>query len=321
MADCLISVAIITFNQAQYLREAIDSVLAQTNCGVIEIIVGDDASTDDTAKILREYKRTYPGIFTIISRDINVGPSKNLYDVFSRCTGRYIAVLEGDDFWSDSTKLEKQTKFLDSNESYVACTHRYKVVDAFSDSIHEEYQGPGRPAAGLYRLKDFEEYVYYGHLGTLVFRNLFVNDDIDYSIIKDAHHFIADITLNLFLCFQGDIEVLDLNMAAHRVIVEEGGTNYASTISKKNQIRLRILYLEVLKRYAFDSHRYNLCLKNKNESYFWWSVLWIVKHPSAHNLRALLFTYSHARRNKARLISYFFSNSHKMLRFLKKYLD
>ena len=103
MVDCLVSVAIITFNQAQYLRQAIDSVLAQTNCGVIEIIVGDDASTDDTAKILGEYKRTYPGIFTTISRDSNVGPTKDLYDVFSRCTGRYIAVLEGDDFWSDST--------------------------------------------------------------------------------------------------------------------------------------------------------------------------------------------------------------------------
>jgi glycosyltransferase involved in cell wall biosynthesis len=312
-----VSIAIITYNQDQYITEAIESVLAQKNCGEIEIIVGDDASTDSTKIILEDYQNKYPSIFRIISRKSNIGASKNLYEVFARCTGKYIAVLEGDDFWTNPDKLKEQTSFLESNESCIACTHRYKVVDEVGNVIQEKYFGPGNPRSGLYGLRDFQEYKYFGHLGALVFRNILIDNVTDYSIVKDGDDFIADISLNLFLCFQGNIYVLDSNMAASRLILKDHGTNYKSTIHKKNQIMARILYLEKLKKYAYDSHGYRLDYENRNEYYFAWSILHFMRHPSAHNFTVLAFTFN-LNKSKAILFWYLISNLDKLFFLIKK---
>jgi glycosyltransferase involved in cell wall biosynthesis len=312
-----VSVVIITYNQDQYIHQAIDSVLEQTDCREIEIIVGDDASTDNTKKILEEYKKKHPNVFTIISRKNNLGPSSNLYELFSHCTGEFVALLEGDDFWTNPRKLKEQTDFLEINESHVACTHRYKVVDESGGVLLDEYHGVGRPKLGVYTLEDFQNYKYFGLLSSLVFRNILINEEVDYSIIKNGDNFIADITLNLFLCFQGKVEVLDINMAAHRMIVNANGTNYKSIIQKSNQIMSRILYLERLEEYAKKHHKYKLTYVNRREYYFAWSILFFMRYPSMHNFRVLIFTYKY-NNSKARLFWYLASNIGKLSFQIKK---
>ncbi len=156
-----------------------------------------------------------------------------MYDVFLNCKGKYIAFLEGDDFWTDPSKLKMQINFLESNNSYIACTHRYAVVDEDNNIIQAEYFGPGRPEEGAYKVKDFENYIYYGHSGTLVFKNIFLHPKYDYSIIWKAHNFVGDITLCMILVCLGDIYVMKNNMASYRSVQKKGGTNYVSSISKK----------------------------------------------------------------------------------------
>ena len=113
-----VSVIILVYNHEMYLEQALDSVLMQkTDCN-LEVLVGEDASPDGSADILRRYEDAYPGFFTVFYRSENMGGTKNAYDLLSRAKGRYIAFLEGDDFWTDERKIQKQADFLEHYPEY-----------------------------------------------------------------------------------------------------------------------------------------------------------------------------------------------------------
>lgn len=113
-----VSVGIITYNQASYIRQCLDSILMQSVNFRYEIIVGDDASTDGTQTILREYQNKYPNIFVLLLSEYNKGISINYQNVLSRCSGKYIALCEGDDYWTNPLKLQSQVNFLDTHHEY-----------------------------------------------------------------------------------------------------------------------------------------------------------------------------------------------------------
>jgi len=110
-----VSVSMITYNHEQYIAQAIESVLSQKTDFTFELVVADDASTDNTLRIVQEYAEKYPNIIKLKSRKVNLGLVKNALQTISDCEGEYIALLEGDDYWVDDAKLQKQADFLDSN--------------------------------------------------------------------------------------------------------------------------------------------------------------------------------------------------------------
>jgi glycosyltransferase involved in cell wall biosynthesis len=114
----LVSIACITFNQASYIQEAINGFLMQITNFPFEIIIGEDCSTDNTVIILEENKVNFSNIIQYFSSSTNVGPLENLTTTLKRCSGKYIAFCEGDDFWIDPYKLQKQVDFLESNNDY-----------------------------------------------------------------------------------------------------------------------------------------------------------------------------------------------------------
>lgn len=113
-----LSVGILTYNQVQYIRQCLDAVLMQDVAFDYEIVVGDDASTDGTQEILREYATRYPDKFVLLFGEKNEGISKNYQKVLSASKGKYIALCEGDDYWTDSCKLQVQVDFLESHPDY-----------------------------------------------------------------------------------------------------------------------------------------------------------------------------------------------------------
>lgn len=119
-----LSVGILTYNQAQYIRQCLDSVLMQEVDFDYEIVVGDDASSDGTIAILEEYEERVKSeklrvkSIKIIRSVKNEGISMNYKKVLSACTGDYIALCEGDDFWTDPHKLQVQVDFLDAHPDY-----------------------------------------------------------------------------------------------------------------------------------------------------------------------------------------------------------
>ncbi len=124
----LVSICCITFNHENYIREALDGFLMQKTSFPVEIIVHDDASTDGTSEIIKEYVKKHPERFVPIlqsenqwAKGIRISPTC----VWPKARGKYIALCEGDDYWTDPLKLQKQVDFLEANPEYTMCTHSH----------------------------------------------------------------------------------------------------------------------------------------------------------------------------------------------------
>jgi glycosyltransferase involved in cell wall biosynthesis len=131
----------ITYNHERFIAQAIEGVLAQKVDFDVELVIGEDCSTDGTRRIVQEYARKYPNVIRALLPDKNLGAQKNFISVIEACAGDFIACLEGDDFWTDPQKLAKQAAFLDANLECASCFHN---VIAFSDD-----QGNSSPDLSL----------------------------------------------------------------------------------------------------------------------------------------------------------------------------
>ena len=123
MQNPVLSIICITYNHGKYIRQALESFVTQKTDFPFEVIVADDFSTDNARDIIREYEQKYPEIIKPIWRDKNVGISANNNEAFSRATGKYIALCEGDDFFTDKNKIQMQADFLEKNSDYSMCFH------------------------------------------------------------------------------------------------------------------------------------------------------------------------------------------------------
>ena len=122
-----ISVIITSYNHARYINQCAESILEQKGNFNLEIILGDDCSTDNTNELLQVYSELYPGIVKIFPKRENMGVTKNLKRCLEACTGEYIAICEGDDYWTDEYKLQKQMQLLEEHKDYSMCFSAYMI--------------------------------------------------------------------------------------------------------------------------------------------------------------------------------------------------
>jgi len=135
----LVSVCIITFNQEEFVHEAIEGVLKQETTFPIELIIGEDCSTDRTREICEDYQKKYPRLIRVIAADKNMGATRNFLAVHEASSGKYIAVCEGDDYWTDPKKLQKQVGFLEVNNKYSICSHNaHRYFQEDNEFVHLE---------------------------------------------------------------------------------------------------------------------------------------------------------------------------------------
>ena len=128
----LVSIFCLTYNHASYIRQCLDGFLMQKATFAYEVIINDDASTDGTTEIIREYEEKYPDIIKPIYHEENLY-SKGERGFWNRyclpkSKGKYIALCEGDDYWIDPLKLQKQVDFLEGHPEYSMCFHKAKVI-------------------------------------------------------------------------------------------------------------------------------------------------------------------------------------------------
>jgi glycosyltransferase involved in cell wall biosynthesis len=133
MGNPLVSVCMITYNHEFYIREAIEAVLMQKTNFPIELIIGEDCSNDNTRKIVREYEKKYPAIIVGQYPETNRGMMENFTTVLQSARGKYIALCEGDDYWTDPLKLQKQVDFLEENGDYSLCVGGFKKVNVYTN--------------------------------------------------------------------------------------------------------------------------------------------------------------------------------------------
>jgi glycosyltransferase involved in cell wall biosynthesis len=123
-----VSVCMVTYNQQQYIAQAIDSVLAQQTDFAVEIVIGEDCSTDGTRAIVEEYARRHPDRIRLLPPERNLGGKANFMRTFAECRGEYAAILEGDDYWTNPHKLQTQVDLLDKRRDWAICFHPAEII-------------------------------------------------------------------------------------------------------------------------------------------------------------------------------------------------
>jgi len=121
-----VSVAMITYNHEEFIAQAVESALMQETDFDYEIVIGEDCSTDGTGEILKTYQKVHPDKVRVLPRERNLGIHRNFVDTLGSCTGKYVALLEGDDYWISPHKLQKQVDFLDNHPECVLSFHNVK---------------------------------------------------------------------------------------------------------------------------------------------------------------------------------------------------
>lgn len=209
----LVSISCITYNHENFIRVAIEGFLMQETTFPVEILIHDDASTDRTAEIIQEYQQKYPHLIFPIYQTENQhskGVKISATYQFPRARGKYIALCEGDDYWLDCLKLQKQVEFLEQNQNYTACFTNAVFADEFKN-VFATYvtfleEGEVNPE-DIIRLGG---YIY--PTCTLVFRKQ-VSEDLRSNIVKSLS---GDTKLIVFAAIQGKVFFLNEKTAVYR---------------------------------------------------------------------------------------------------------
>ena len=142
MSKNVVSIWMVTYNHEPFIAKAIDSVLMQETNFDFHIFLGEDCSTDNTATVCKDYANKYPDKITLYSHKDNVGATRNGQVIYKACFesgAKYIAMLEGDDYWTDPNKLQKQVDFLEMNEDFVCVGGKVSIKDTRNESNKLQY--------------------------------------------------------------------------------------------------------------------------------------------------------------------------------------
>ena len=228
--DIMLSIIVPTYNHEKYIVEALDSIKMQKTKYKYEVLVGEDKSTDSTRDILKQYEADNPGFLTVFYREENMSkmPVGNVMDLRYRAQGKYLATLEGDDFWLDEWKIEKQIDFLESHPDAIAVAHRCVVVGHDSKENGESYP---ECESDIYSIKDFENGVLPGQTATIVSKNFIKDEKIDYSILEKRLSPGDRLMAYMFLSY-GEVYCMPDKMSAYRHIIK-GGSSYSANLKYK----------------------------------------------------------------------------------------
>jgi len=247
----LVSIICTAYNHEAFIKDALEGFVIQKTNFPFEIIVHDDASTDNTANIIRVYEAKYPELF------INIYQTENQYSkgngdvakiVFSAARGKYIALCEGDDYWTDPYKLQKQVDFLEANKDFIMCFHPVNVV--YEGNVSRSY--PYAPANEISVTEDIINNHFIPTL-SLVFRNI-----LPKKFPKWFHKIKSgDVALELILSLNGKVYKFDQEMGVCRRHIK-GISNNAE--QQKYWQFPRIELLVYFNRYS--KYVYNVTIKN-----------------------------------------------------------
>lgn len=211
----LVDVAIITYNHEAFIRQALDGVLAQQTSFPVRMVIGEDCSTDGTRAILQEYQQRYPDRIQLLLPAHNIGVMANLVNVINACQAPYVALLEGDDCWTDVHKLQQQVDFLEGHQDFSLCFHDAELF----------WDGHEQPAYPLSQLKkqlqngeaefthaDIVRDGWFIPTASIVFRRSAAKNLPDWLL----NVFSGDYSLHLLISAAGKVKYLPAVMSGYR---------------------------------------------------------------------------------------------------------
>src|SRR4051794_38349403 len=137
-----VSVCMTSYNQERFIRQAIESVLSQKTDFPIELVISDDSSNDGTGEICDEYANRFPDKVRYINREKNLGMMANFIATLNECTGKYVAICEGDDYWIDDSKLQQQAYLMEKHPDVSLCCHGHLTIKQGRQVSTESLKGP-----------------------------------------------------------------------------------------------------------------------------------------------------------------------------------
>lgn len=209
-ASVKVSVVMITYNHERYIAQAIESVLMQKSGFEFELVIGEDCSTDNTRMIVSTYRERYPGRIRLLLPERNQGMMANFVATLAACRGHYVALCDGDDYWTDSLKLQKQVDFLEAHPECSLCYHNVMRLHE-DDAIEPTPVVPADQKPFL----SIEDIVFRNPLPTssVIFRN-----DLLSAMPAWYHDLgVGDWPLWVLVAQHGKAGYLDEIMAAYRV--------------------------------------------------------------------------------------------------------
>jgi glycosyltransferase involved in cell wall biosynthesis len=268
----LVSVTIITYNHELYIEQAIMGVMAQVTNFPFEVIIHDDASTDNTQAIIKKYVQKYPQIIIPILQTENHWLGKGINAtttiVWPSAKGKYIAWLEGDDYWTDPYKLQKQVDFLEANPSFSICSHRVTIMNEM-DNNNSIY--PTNIGTSEY---DFSDFIDANKVATC---SLFFKSEYLYDIPKWFSKFeFGDWGLILYVLAQskGKMKLIEDTMGVYRI--HHGGIYGGKKHSVDgliNNYQKHIRFFKLANKYIIREFNKSLLNKSKSKQLWYYDIL------------------------------------------------
>ncbi len=302
-----LNIALLTYNHAEFIERALNSVLNQKTNFPFLIIVGDDGSTDGTQDILKSYLKKYPDQIKLLLSPKNFGVFHNIHKLLKACTAPYIAILEGDDYWSYPNKLQAQVDFLVHHPNYQGCFHD-TLIEVENNELNLK---TNQYFSGFRYYSQFNQYNTDFHPWDLITRTIiptsalvFVNNNWSEQILK-----FKDISLSLSWAFELLLLKKDTyNPGKFRYINEVWSTytNHSNGITKQKDTSSFIkTNKKILKRLLKDPYYRNLkdyiyfaLMEEERYTYFqtsikrkpWLTILQFIRYSLLYTFyRALSF--------------------------------
>lgn len=264
----LVSISCITYNHENFIRNAIEGFLMQRTTFPVEILIHDDASTDKTAEIVREYEQKFPQLIKPIYQTENQyskGIGVSVTYQYPRARGKYIALCEGDDYWTDPLKLQKQVDFMEANPDCSLCFHASKSIrnNNLTDVVIKRPKSI--PKDNKFEMK----HAILGGGGFMATNSmLFLREHINERPEWMNRSPVGDLPLMLLLASKGKMGYIDDVMSVYRVMASS--TSWSA--SMQNRSRRKIHHYAILKMWsdfdkwtAYKYHKYVIRKKNKNK--------------------------------------------------------
>ena len=236
-----VSVCMIAYNHGPYIRQAIESILAQDVIFPIELVIGDDCSQDNTAAICEEFAARDPRV-RLLGRERNLGVMPNFSRTLQACRGEYIAVCEGDDYWTNPMKLQRQIGFLEEHADYAGATHQAQVIiDNLPVRPFRAHVPATLTTNDLIGGRQF-------HMASVTFRKSVVPLFCNAPLVLGC-----DRLLNFCISFVGKIHYTEESMCVYRL--HGGGMSSNATVEQMKLELNSIPYLQKLQP-KFPGYRY-----------------------------------------------------------------
>lgn len=226
-----VSVLLICYRQEKYIKQALESILSQKTDFEWELLIGDDASPDNTADLISQCIQNPPENCTVDAylRETNLGASKNLFDLIRKAKGEYLTVLEGDDYWLYENRLQTLVDFLDSHKEYVGVSYRR---ERRREGELIKYDPEEAVVGKRFSVEDYYDGKRFSAMACL-FRNIYCSDYDAYEYMYTGARNACDQVMCYTILFSGDIFVLDKVFGVYRI--DSGGyCSHQKTIARAN---------------------------------------------------------------------------------------